>query len=49
MKVILAIRKADLKLASQLLLMEEPNVNDVGTASTASGLLALLKHIKWKL
>ena len=43
MRVILAAREADLRLASQLLLTEEPNVNIVGTASTVSGVLALLK------
>ena len=43
MRVILAAREADLRLASQLLLTEEPNVDVVGTASTVSGILALLK------
>ena len=43
MRVILAAREADLRLASQLLLTEEPNVDVVGTASTVSGVLALLK------
>ena len=42
-RVILAAREADLRLASQLLLTEEPNVDVVGTASTVNGLLALLK------
>ena len=35
-------REAELRLASQLLLTEEPNVDIVGTASTVSGLVALL-------
>ena len=43
MRIILATREADLRLASQLLLTEEPNVDVVGTASTVSGILALLK------
>ena len=43
MRIILAAREADLRLASQLLLTEEPNVDVVGTASTVSGILALLK------
>lgn len=43
MRIILAAREADLRLASQLLLTEEPNVDVVGTASTVSGTLALLK------
>lgn len=43
MRIILAAREADLRLASQLLLTEEPNVNVVGTASTVSGVLALLE------
>ena len=43
MKVILAARETDIRLASQLLLTQEPNVEVVGTASTVSGLLALLK------
>ena len=42
-RVILAAQEADLRLASQLLLTEEPNVDVVGTASTVNGLLALLK------
>jgi DNA-binding NarL/FixJ family response regulator len=42
MKIILSAREADLRLASQLLLTEEPNVDIVGTASTVSGLCALL-------
>ena len=43
MRIILAAREADLRLASQLLLTEEPNVNVVGTVSTFSGIIALLK------
>lgn len=43
MRIILAAREADLRLASQLLLTEEPNVDVVGTASSISGVLALLK------
>ena len=43
MRIILAAREADLRLASQLLLTEEPNVDVVGTASSVSGILALLK------
>jgi len=42
-RVILAAQEADLRLASQLLLTEEPNVDVVGSASTVNGLLALLK------
>jgi DNA-binding NarL/FixJ family response regulator len=43
MRIIFAARETDLRLASQLLLSEEPNVNVVGTASTVSGVLALLE------
>ena len=43
MCIILAAREANLRLASQLLLTEEPNVNVVGTASSVSGIYALLE------
>ena len=42
MRLILAAGESDLRLALQLLLTEEPNVDVVGTASTEPGLLALL-------
>ena len=42
MRLILAAGDSDLRLALQLLLTEEPNVDVVGTASTEPGLLALL-------
>ena len=43
MQVILAAKENNLRLGLQVLLTEEPNVDVVGTASTISGLLALLK------
>ena len=42
MQLILAAGESDLRLALQLLLTEEPNVDVVGTAGTEPGLLALL-------
>ena len=41
MRIILAARDTDLRLAMQLLLSEEPGVQFIGSASHASGLLAL--------
>ena len=41
MKVVLAIRQADARLALELLLSEEPGVSIVGEASETAGLLAL--------
>jgi len=43
MRVVLAAKENNLRLGLQVLLTEEPNVDVVGTASTISGLLALLK------
>lgn len=42
MRIILAARDADLRLAMQLLLSEEPGVNVIGSVSDANGLLALI-------
>jgi DNA-binding NarL/FixJ family response regulator len=42
MRIILAARDTDLRLAMQLLLSEEPGVRVIGSASNASGLLALI-------
>jgi DNA-binding NarL/FixJ family response regulator len=41
MRIILAMPDVDLRLATQLLLSEEPNVKIVGTASNTAGVLAL--------
>jgi len=43
MNIILATPEVDLRLGLQLLLSEEPNVKIAGTASTAEGVLALIK------
>ena len=43
MKIILAAKETDLRLAVQLLLSEEPGVQVVGSASNTGGLLALIK------
>jgi DNA-binding NarL/FixJ family response regulator len=42
MRIILAARDTDLRLAMQLLLSEEQGVRVIGSASNASGLLALI-------
>lgn len=42
MRIILAARDADLRLAMQLFLSEEPGVHVIGSASDANGLLALV-------
>ena len=42
MRIILAARESDLRLAMQLLLSEEPGVQVIGSANNASGLLALI-------
>src|SRR5262245_61054684 len=43
MNVVLAIRHADVRLALELLLSEEPGVSIVGAASETAGLLALIQ------
>jgi DNA-binding NarL/FixJ family response regulator len=43
MRIILAAKETDLRLAMQLLLSEEPGAQVIGSASNTGGLLALIK------
>jgi DNA-binding NarL/FixJ family response regulator len=43
MRIILALKDADLRLSIELLIREEPGILIVGTAINAQGLLALIK------